>query len=112
MRTRDALLAATILCGFLVLTKVAQISLTPEFWNWTQTAGRALLKSPALRLLVIVFGFLFLGSLVAAGFDTSVRRNRRRLAERARARAIREEQVRQALADPIDTTTDSGRPAA
>lgn len=105
-------LLAVILCGFLLLTKAAQVSLTPEFWAWTRTAGRALLESPAVKFLIIVCGFLFLASLIAAGFDRAAKRRARWEAEQARARAIREEQIRKSLTYQFSKPTDRGPWAA
>lgn len=71
-------LLAVILCGFLLLTKAAQVSLTPEFWAWLAAAGPALMASDGVRFLVVTFIFVSLLSLVIAGFDTANRRYLRR----------------------------------
>lgn len=112
MKTRDVLLAAVILCGLVLATEAAQVSVTPEFWAWIATAGPALAQNAAVKFLVVSFGLFSFASLLAAGFDARAKAGARRAAERARARAIREARARQALTDSFDSTTDSGRPAA
>ena len=112
MKTKDVLLGTAILFGLVLLAKAAQVSLTLEFWTWLETAGRALLESDSVRVLVIVAAFLFLLSLVAAGFDTAARRRERWEAERARQRALREESIRQSLADEFNEPQNRGPRAA
>ena len=112
MKTRDVLLGAVILCGLVLATKAAQVSVTPEFWAWIATAGQGLAQNAAVKFLVVSFGLFSFASLLAAGFDARAKAGARRAAERARARAIREARARQARTDSIDSTTGSGRPAA
>lgn len=89
MKPKDALLAAAILCGLVLATKAAQVSVTPEFWDWIATAGPALAQNAAVKFLVVSFGLFSFASLLAAGFDARAQAGTRRAAERARARAIR-----------------------
>lgn len=112
MKTRDVLLAAAILCGLVLATKAAQVSVTPEFWDWLATAGPALAQNAGVRVLVAVFGLCSVAWLVSVAVDAWKADRAQREAKRARARAIRAYRERNGLIDSPDTRTDSGRPAA
>lgn len=112
MKTRDVLLAAVILCGLVLATKAAQVSVTPEFWAWIATAVPALAQSAGVRVLVAAFALLSFASFLASGFEARSRSRRRREAEQARARAIREEQIRKSLTYQFNKPTDRGPRAA
>lgn len=60
MRAKDLLLLGTIVSGLALIGEAAQISLTPEFWDWLVNAGFALLRSDAVGLLAVVTAILFL----------------------------------------------------
>lgn len=112
MKTRDVLLGAVILSGSLLVTKAAQVSLTPAFWDWLASAIPDLRQSAGVRFLVAVFGLCSVAWLIAVAVGAWKADRARRAAEHARARAIREARCRQALNAPLYTRNGTGRPAA
>lgn len=113
MKTKDVLLAAGILVAIVAIVKAAQVSLTPEFWNWLAVAVPRLVASHGMRFLA---GVALL--LLAFGYADFLRERWRAIREdderaAARLRQIREEQARAALLDPLDhDRNDRGSHAA
>lgn len=112
MRPRDVLLAATLLAGFVVILAAVDLSAAPGFRAWLAAAGRALLESDAVKFLLVSAAILFLLSVIVVAYDTAEKRRSRRESEQARARALREERVRQTLTDQLDKPRDRGPWAA
>lgn len=112
MKPKDALLAATILAGAMAILMVVDVVATPAVREGMAVVGRAVLGSDAVRILLVFAGLLSLGAIVVVAYGTAAQRRSEWEAEQARKRAIREEQVRAALTDDLETPHDKGRPAA
>ena len=121
MKTRDVLLGAVILCGLVLATKAAQVSLTPEFWAWLSVAGKALVQSSAVKFLVIATVLLWGLSMVALAWERMEREHERRTTERAarreaerleRAGHVRSLRVREEIDEAIRNRHDRGPRAA
>lgn len=82
MRPKHLAALAVLSFGLCLIVKVLQVSLTPEARAWLEAFVSAVLQSSGVRFLIVLTAFAFLGSLVAAGFESNQRRYERRQNER------------------------------
>lgn len=118
---RQLALVAFTGAALTLIAKVAQVSLTPEFYQWLSVAGQALVQSAAVKFLVVSVVLLWCLSLLALAWERMDREHERRTNERAarleadrieQAGHVRSLRVRQEIDDATQTRYDRGPRAA